>query len=110
MRTQHDWQICFKCNSIFFAGGATQGICTAGGSHDAHVFDRPPVNYTLETSEQATKTRLKKSATGIVKSESGWRRCRKCECLFHAERGSKGTCAADGHGHEADNSTEYQLT
>src|ERR1043165_3488261 len=110
MNAQHSWQICFKCNSIFFAGGVTQGICTAGGAHDAHVFNRPPVSYTLEISDHAAKTRLKKSAAGTVKSESGWRRCSKCECLFHAEGGSKGMCPADGRGHEADHTTEYQLT
>lgn len=31
---QSGWRWCCKCNGLFFAVGATQGVCPAGGAHD----------------------------------------------------------------------------
>jgi hypothetical protein len=109
MSTQHVWHVCFKCNSLFFAGGTAQSVCAAGGAHSSRVFDQPAADYFVDVLEQTTKAQLKKRAGKFVKSESGWRRCRKCECLFHAELGSKGVCPADGHGHEGFANVEYQI-
>jgi hypothetical protein len=35
MSTQNGWRWCHKCQGFFFAGNPSQGVCPAGGSHDA---------------------------------------------------------------------------
>jgi hypothetical protein len=109
MSTQNEWHICFRCNSIFFAGGTTQGACATGGAHESRAFNLPAISLAIDIQEPATAAQLKKLQGKIVKSESGWRRCRKCECLFHAGFGSKGICPADNDDHMADTHVEYQI-
>lgn len=31
---QTDWRFCAKCYGLFWHGGATNGVCPAGGEHD----------------------------------------------------------------------------
>ena len=36
---QADWRFCQKCQSMFFDGYPTKGICPAGGAHNAKGYN-----------------------------------------------------------------------
>lgn len=42
MTEQLDWRYCQKCHAMFFDGYPTNGICAAGGQHEAAGY-----NFTL---------------------------------------------------------------
>lgn len=81
---QSGWRWCKKCQSLFFAGNSTQGVCPAGGPHD-HTGSG---HYVVPD-----------SGTG----QSGWRWCNKCQVLFFladTDADSAGVCPAGGpHNH-----------
>jgi hypothetical protein len=75
---QANWRYCRKCQSMFYDGYPTKGVCLAGGPHAAAGF-----NFVLQH-----------DTTG---DQCDWRYCRKCECLFYDGYPASGRCAVNGH-------------
>jgi len=91
---QTGWRWCSKCQGLFFAGGASQGICPADrGAHDGAASGA----YTLDDDAP--------HAGG----QSSWRWCGKCQGLFFGGGAGQGTCPADGGGHDGSASGDYTL-
>jgi hypothetical protein len=109
MNTQQQWRLCSKCNSIFYAGAGSSGTCAAGGAHTADFFDCPPICFSLVIDQPATKAKGAKDAAKTGQAERGWRRCRKCQCLYFAGGSAGGVCPADQNGHDGDHVTQYQV-
>ena len=80
---QPDWRFCDKCQSMFFDGYQTKGVCAAGGGHRPNGF-----NFVLPHDTP--------SSVG----QSDWRYCDKCQSMFFDGYQTKGVCAAGG-GHNA---------
>ena len=90
MTMQSNWRFCEKCMGLFFAGGATNGACPAGGAHG------PGGAYSLVNN---------------VPNDTGqrqWRFCKRCMGLFFAGRGTNGVCPAGG-AHDPSQSGDYSL-
>ena len=109
MNTQQQWRLCSKCNSVFYAGNSNAGTCAAGGSHTAEFFDCPPICFSLGIDQPTGKSRGVKDAVKAAQTERGWRRCRKCECLYYAGSPGGGVCPSDHKGHDGDHVTQYQI-
>ncbi|WP_159440698.1 M36 family metallopeptidase [Mucilaginibacter sp. OK098] len=75
---QNNWSWCHKCQSLYFSGGSTQGVCAAGGSH-SHTGSG---NYSLVHD------------SAHHPGQSNWRWCNKCQALHFG--GSAGVCPAGG--------------
>jgi hypothetical protein len=79
---QAGWRWCNKCQGLFFAGSATQGVCPAWGAHDSTGSG----NYQLEANVPAAP------------GQHNWRWCHKCQGLFFASHPFQGRCpAGDAH-------------
>ena len=85
---QQGWQLCNKCQGLFFAG-YVESKCKAGGKHTSTIGNNS-LAYGL-------------NAPG----EPNWRLCKKCQGLFF-EGNKKGNCPAGGN-HNSTGSEEYAL-
>jgi hypothetical protein len=91
--TQRGWRWCRKCQGLFFAGGATQGVCPVGttllvesphdGTQSAHYavfvgdgFSLPSPNWPPQI------------------GQAGWKWCHNCQSMFFAGNPSQGACPA----------------
>jgi hypothetical protein len=90
--TQHDWRWCHKCQSLYFAGGAAQGVCPAGGAHD-HTGSG---DYLIVQNAP------------LYPGQSSWRWCHKCQGLYFSGGGTQGVCPASG-AHDHTGSGNYVL-
>jgi len=78
------FRFCHKCQSLFHPGskasGEQDGLCPAGGEHEAmgYVFEFP-----IHETETAT-------------AQSRWRSCGKCKAMFFDGYQTKGRCPAGG--------------
>lgn len=82
---QAGWRFCHKCNSLFFDGYPSKGVCTAGEAHVAKGY-----NFVLPHDISST-------------GQADWRFCRKCNTMFFDGYHTKGVCPARPPGaHEAD--------
>jgi hypothetical protein len=76
---QADWRFCEKCQSMFFDGYPTKGVCPAGGTHSADGF-----NFVLPHDVASSL------------GQRDWRFCQKCQSMFFDGYPIKGVCAAGG--------------
>ena len=83
MPAQSEWRFCRKCTEMFFNGGANNGVCPAGGAHEAAGH-----NFTLPHDEVAPDL------------QDQWRFCPKCCVMFFNGGANNGVCPAAG-AHEA---------
>lgn len=91
---QTGWGICTKCAGVYCRDGGGINKCPAGGIHST------PLTYLcLLTSAQVDKG---------LPLQSGWRWCRKCQCLFFGLNATKGVCASGG-AHDPTGSGNYLL-
>ena len=91
---QGDWRWCHKCQGMFFAGHASQGVCPADQqAHDASLSGH--YSMVLDDSINFIGQRY-------------WRWCQKCQLFFFAGNPDQGACPAGGP-HDATNSGTYQL-
>ena len=91
---QGGWRWCHKCQGLFFAGDANQGVCPADHhGHDASISG----HYSMVLDD----------GTNCI-GQLHWRGCRKCRGLFFSGNPDQGACPAGGT-HEAANSGLYQL-
>jgi hypothetical protein len=86
---QSNWRWCKKCQGLFFAGGATHGLCPSGGTHSTVGSG----NYKLSLGGGG---------------QAGWRWCSKCQGLYFCGTGSAGVCPAGGP-HNGGSSGHYVL-
>jgi hypothetical protein len=91
-KAQDNWRWCHKCQALYFAGNATQGVCAAGGAHD-HTGSG---NYHL----------VQNAAS--YPGQDNWRWCRKCQGLYFAGSATQGVCKAGG-AHDHTGSGNYTL-
>ena len=77
---QQNWRWCHKCQILYFAGNATQGVCPTGGPHD-HTGSG---NYQLVQN------------TPAYPGQSNWRWCSKCQGIHFAGNPTEGNCPAGG--------------
>ena len=90
---QGGWRWCKKCQGLFFAAGANNGVCPKDhqphdGTASAHYAVVP-----------GSETRPGQQA--------GWRWCRKCQGLFFADNPSGQVCPADQGLHDGSQSLAY---
>jgi hypothetical protein len=85
---QTEWRWCKKCEGLFFAGNAKNGVCLDGKEHDPSESG----HYSMIAAEGG---------------QSGWRRCKSCESLFFGADGRRGQCPA-GAKHDPD-TTDYTM-
>jgi hypothetical protein len=125
---QAGWRYCQKCESMFFDGYPTKGVCPAGGAHSAAGYDfvlphdisgpgQPDWKFCQKCQSMFFDGYPTKgvcpaggahSAAGynfVLPHVSGpgqadWKFCQKCQSLFFDGRPTKGVCPAGG-GHEA---------
>jgi TIR domain len=76
---QPDWRFCEKCQSMFFDGYPTKGVCPAGGAHSAQGF-----NFVLPHDVASSL------------GQPDWRFCQKCQSMFFDGYPTKGVCPAGG--------------
>ena len=89
--TDHDqahWRFCKKCAAMFFHGSPQNGTCPAGGGHETAANSKN--NYVLRHDV----------AENFPATQSAWRFCGRCFCLFFDGFPEKGNCPAGGP-HEA---------
>jgi hypothetical protein len=89
---QQNWRWCHKCEGMYFAGGATQGVCPAGGAHD-HTGSG---NYDIVNNWAAAP------------GQNNWRWCHKCQGMYFAGNATQGVCKAGGT-HDSTGSGNYTL-
>jgi len=77
---QTNWRWCHKCQGLYFAGNATQGVCPAGGQHD----------HTGSGDYQLVQN------TSAYRGQKNWRWCSKCQGMHFAGNATEGTCPAGG--------------
>ena len=75
---QADWRFCGKCQSMFYNGYDSKGVCPAGGAHSAIGN-----NFVLPHDVRGP-------------GQPDWRFCHKCQGLFFDGQASKGVCPAGG--------------
>ena len=75
---QADWRFCGKCQSMFYDGYDSKGVCPAGGAHSA-VGN----NFVLPHDVRGP-------------GQPDWRFCQKCQVMFFDGQASKGVCPAGG--------------
>jgi hypothetical protein len=75
---QTDWRFCGKCQSMFYDGYDSKGVCPAGGAHNAMGN-----NFALPHDVPGPGQR-------------DWRFCQKCQGMFFDGKASKGVCPAGG--------------
>ena len=90
---QGGWKWCQRCHLLAYSGDGKIGKCLEGGEHD-----HPP---------SSTDFGLPVNNTGSLR-QSGWRKCRKCRCLFYGER-DPGKCHG-GFSHDFSRSSNYSLS
>jgi hypothetical protein len=93
MSVQNGWRWCHKCQGFFFSGNPSQGVCPAGGSHDASQSGHYAALF----------------GDGIPGAQDGWRWCKKCQGFFFSLNPSKGVCPADHATHDSSTSGHYSL-
>jgi hypothetical protein len=95
MSQQSNWQFCYQCGGLFFAGH-NLGVCPVGGgaAHDASQSG----GYALSFS----------SSVPVTGTQSDWQYCKKCQGIFFAGDGS-GFCPATKGAHEAGGGSGYAL-
>jgi hypothetical protein len=76
---QADWRFCQKCQSMFFDGYPTKGVCPAGGAHSGQGF-----NFVLPHDVASSL------------GQPDWRFCQKCQSMFFDGYPTKGVCPAGG--------------
>ena len=76
---QTEWRWCKKCEGLFYAGGAKNGVCPDGKEHDPSESGQ----YVMQLGSEGGEGR-----------QSGWRRCKKCEGLFFGDEKRRGSCPA----------------
>jgi hypothetical protein len=91
---QGGWRWCHKCQGVFFAGNASQGVCAA--DHQAH-----------DANHSGHYAMIWDDGVNFI-GQPDWRRCRKCEGLFFSGNQTQGLCPTGGL-HDATNSGKYQL-
>jgi len=92
LNEQSDWRWCHKCEGLWFGGGASMGVCPAGGTHSKSGSG----NYTLTVN------------TPDAPGQSNWRWCNKCQVLHFAGNLQTGKCKAGGT-HSTAGSGNYVL-
>jgi hypothetical protein len=89
---QQNWRWCHKCQGLYFAGNATQGICPTGGAHD-HAGSGDYI--------------LANNTPGAL-GQQNWRWCHKCQGLYFAGNATQGICPTGG-AHDHAGSGNYTL-
>ena len=84
VQSQARWRYCNKCQSLFFNGYASKGVCAGGGGHSAEGYD-----FVLRYGAAAGP------------GQRDWRFCEKCGSMFFDGYPSKGVCPA-GDAHRAE--------
>ncbi|MEI7661000.1 MAG: hypothetical protein WCK34_02320, partial [Bacteroidota bacterium] len=88
---QNNWRWCRKCQGMYFAGNATQGLCPAGGAHD-HTGSG---DYKLVVNAWGSP------------GQYNWRWCHKCQGLYFA--GNPGSHCPGGGAHDSAGSGDYSV-
>ncbi len=91
--SQNNWRWCQKCQGLFFSGNPDQGVCPAGGVHDA----------------SRSGAYLMTFGAGGEGMQAAWRWCHKCQGLFFSGNPDQGVCPAGGV-HDASRSGAYLMT
>jgi hypothetical protein len=86
------WRWCHKCQSLYFAGNPTQGVCKAGGTHD-HTGSG---DYKLIFNAWGSP------------AQHNWRWCHKCQGLYFTGNPTQGVCPSGGS-HDHTGSGDYSL-
>jgi len=85
---QDNWRFCNKCNALHFNGDPQNQICKAGGIHQRQGFifhlDFDPENDLPDTPT----------------TQSKWRFCNKCSCMFFQGAPPKDRHCAAGDSHQ----------
>ena len=92
LSSQSNWRWCQKCQGLFFSGNPDQGVCPAGGVHDA----------------SSSGAYLMTFGTGGEGMQAAWRWCHKCQGLFFSGNPDQGACPA-GAAHDASRSGAYSM-
>jgi hypothetical protein len=82
---QSEWRFCHKCQSMFFNGYPTKGLCPGGGEHEAAGY-----NFVLPH-----------DVAGTGNMQTDWRFCEKCQVMFYDGYPGKGVCPSGGEHHAA---------
>ena len=90
--SQSGWRWCQKCQGLFFSGNPDQGVCPAGGRHDA----------------SRSGAYLMTFGDGGEGMQAAWRWCQKCQGLFFSGNPDQGACPAGGR-HNASRSGAYLM-
>jgi len=90
---QSNWNLCSKCQELFYAAGIPKGLCAGGGEHQSANDD----SYTV-----------------MVGTQPGWRHCNQCQALVYNGHASGESLPCPGPGgqgmHNFGGSGEYCLT
>jgi hypothetical protein len=93
---QGSWRWCHKCQGLFFAGNASQGVCPADLPHPHDASQSGHYAIVLD------------DGAGYPAGQKNWRWCHNCQGLFYAGNPTQGVCPASGP-HDASQSGKYQL-
>jgi hypothetical protein len=98
---QTGWRWCHKCQGLFFANNASQGVCPADNqSHDSSESEA--YNFWVGDGTIFVAT------LPIMSGQKGWRWCRKCQGMFFTENPNQGVCPA-GQAHDGSGSWRYTM-
>ncbi len=76
---QANWRYCRKCQSMFYDGYASKGLCPKGGVHAAAGW-----NFVLQHDISGP-------------GQNNWRYCVKCQTLYFDGYSHSGRCMGQGH-------------
>ena len=97
MSTQAQWKWCTKCQGLFYGPNPPDGVCPAGGAHNA----TGGVDYAIGLGNTQTST-----------LQPGFLWCQNCQAMFYGPLQSTSACAASpSHGpHVSTGSGQYEMT